>query len=70
MGILWPLSILTAAEVGGFTTTVITTMPEIAAQLASIRAQSKTVPQALRSSKSCENASFNTVLCNLEEYMA
>ena len=67
MGILWPLSIVTGAEVGGFTTPVLTTTPEIAPQPTSTRAQIKTVTQASRSSKSCENASFNTVLCNREE---
>ena len=70
MGILWPLSTLTAADCGGFTTTVLTTTPEIAAQPTSMRAQVKTLTQASRSSKSCENASFNAQLCILEEYMA
>ena len=70
MGILWPLSTLTAAEVGGFPTTVITTTPEIASQTASLRVHVKTLTQALRYLKSCENASFNTVLRILEEYIA
>ena len=67
MGILWPLSILTGAEVGGFPTPVLTTTLKIAAQPTSTRAQVKTLTQASRSLKSCENTSFNTVLCNREE---
>lgn len=54
MGILWALSTLTGAECGGFTTTVLTTTPEIAAQPTSIRAHIKTLTQASRSSRSCE----------------
>ena len=54
LGTSWPLSTLSVALPHGCTITVLTFTLEVAAQPTSIRVQLKTLPQALRSSKSCE----------------
>lgn len=53
LGISWPLSTLTVAPAHGCTTALTFTL-EVAAQTTSIRVQLKTLPQASRSSRSCE----------------